>query len=327
MAGGKAMKIAILDDYHHHAAEYCDWGDLRAEVTIFHAPIPAETLAETLAPFDVICAMRERTPLDAALIGALPNLRLIVTTGLKNAAIDMAAAAARGIPVCGTPTRLEGTSQLAMMLMLNAMRGFQREADTLRGGGWQAVGAGRDLHGLTLGLIGLGRQGAGLAALARPFGMRLIAWSANLTDDRCAEVGGVERMPSLDALLAEADVASIHLILSARSRGLLGARELGLMKRDALLVNTSRGPIVDEAALLAALRKGTGPGMAALDVYDAEPLPAASPLRDAGLIANGRLLLSPHLGYATRQGYALMYRETASAVRAWAAGNPVMVLA
>lgn len=320
------MKIAVLDDYHHHAMEFGDWGELAADVTVFHAPIPAEDRARLLAPFDIICAMRERTRLDAPLIEALPNLRLIVTTGHRNAAIDMAACAARGVMVCGTDTRLEGTSQLAMMLILNAMRGFSREVAALLGGGWQAVGAGRDLHGLTLGLIGLGRQGAGLAALARPFGMRLIAWSANLTDERCAEVGGVTRMPSLDALLAEADVASIHLILSGRSRGLIGARELGLMKRDALLVNTSRGPIVDDAALLAALRAGTGPGMAALDVYDTEPLPAESPLRDADLLASGKLLLSPHLGYATRQGYALMYRETAETLRAWVAGAPLRVL-
>jgi phosphoglycerate dehydrogenase-like enzyme len=319
------MKIAILDDYHHHAAEFCDWGDLGGGVTVFNAPIPQADLAQTLAPFEVLCVMRERTPLPAGLIAALPNLRLIVTTGPRNLSIDTNAATAQGITVCGTPTRLEGTAQLTMMLILNAMRGFQREIDTLRAGGWQAVTAGRDLSGLTLGLIGLGKQGAGLAALARAFGMRLIAWSANLTDDRCIEVGAI-RMDSLDALLAEADVASIHLVLSARSHGLIGARELALMKRDALLVNTSRGPIIEEAALLAALRGDTGPGMAALDVYETEPLPVASPLRDTALIAQGRLLLSPHLGYATRQCYEMMYRETVAAVRGWQAGTPIRLL-
>lgn len=319
------MRIAILDDSHALAAAHCDWGDLAPEVTIFRDPIPEADRARVLAPFEVLCVMRERTPLPATLINALPNLRLIVTSGVRNVAIDVAAATARGIPVCGTPSRPEGTAQLAMLLVLAALRRLGPETDTLRAGGWQAAEAGRDAAGLTLGLIGLGKQGGALAALARPFGMRLIGWSANLTEARCAELG-VERMESLGALLAEADVASVHLVLSERSRGLIGATELALMKRDAVLVNTARGPIVDEAALVAALRAGTGPGMAAIDVFAEEPLPQDSPLRDAGLIGAGKLLLTPHLGYASAQNYALMYRETAAAVRAWAAGTPIRVI-
>ncbi len=320
------MKIAVLDDFHRHAEDFADWGDLAPGVTVFHDPIPEADRARVLAPFEVLCVMRERTPLPADLIAALPNLRLVVTTGMHNAAIDMNACAARGVTVCGTVSLLPGTSELTMLLMLAAMRGFQRELDALHSGGWQAHGAGRALHGMTLGLIGLGKQGEGVAALAQAFGMRRIAWSQNLTEERCAELG-VTRMPGLDALLAEADVVSIHLRLSERSRGLIGARELALMKPDALLVNTARGPIVDEAALLSALQGAGGPGMAALDVYGDEPLPADAPLRDAALIADGRLLLSPHIGYATRQNYAAMYRDTVEDVRAFAEGRPVRVLA
>lgn len=319
------MRIAVLDDSHSLAAAHCDWGDLAPGVTIFRDPIPEAERARTLAPFEVLCIMRERTPLPGALIDALPNLRLIVTSGVRNASVDMQAAAARDITVCGTPSRPDGTAQLAMLLILTALRRMGPEMTALHSGGWQAAEVGRDATGLTLGLIGLGKQGGALAALARPFGMRLIGWSANLTEARCAELG-VERMDSLAALLAEADVASVHLVLSGRSRGLIGAAELALMKRDAVLVNTARAPIVDETALLAALRAGTGPGMAALDVFEAEPLPQDSPLRDADLIAAGKLVMTPHIGYASAQNYALMYRETSAAVHAWLAGAPIRVI-
>ncbi len=318
------MKIAVLDDYQGVAAGLADWASLGAAVTFFRDAVQGPALAARLAPFDVLCVMRERTPLPAALIAALPNLKLIVTTGARNASIDVAAAAARGVAVCGTASRAPATTQMAMTLILAASRGLVGEANALRDGGWQR-GLGRDLDGLTLGLIGLGRLGAAVAALARPFGVRLTAWSANLTDARCAEVG-VTRAPSLDALLAEADIASIHLVLSDRTRGLIGAPELALMKPDALLVNTSRGPIVDAAALLEGLRRGR-PGMAALDVYDAEPLAGADPLRDAGLIDAGRLLLTPHIGYVSRQTYETFYRETVEDIRAWMNGAPVRVIA
>jgi phosphoglycerate dehydrogenase-like enzyme len=317
------LRIAVLDDYQQAAAGLADWASVGA-ADFFHAPIPAAALADTLRPYDVVCLMRERTLFPAALIDALPNLKLIVTTGGRNAAIDTAAAAARGVPVCGTASRAPATAQAAMTLILAASRNLAPEAASMRNGGWQ-VGLGRDLHGLTLGLIGLGRLGAAVADLARPFGVKLTAWSANLTDERCAEVG-VARAATLRDLLTNADVISIHMVLSDRTRGLIGAEQLSWMKPDALLVNTSRGPIVDSAALLDALRQGR-PGAAALDVYDEEPMPAAHPLRDRALIDAGRLLLTPHIGYVARQTYEIFYRETVECIAAWAAGAPVRRIA
>jgi phosphoglycerate dehydrogenase-like enzyme len=261
--------------------------------------------------------------LPAEVIAALPNLRLIVTTGRRNAAVDVAAAAARGIVVCGTESRPPATAQMAMTLILAASRGLVREAVSMRDGCWQA-GLGRDLHGLTLGLIGLGRLGTEVARLARPFGMEIMAWSANLTKARCAELS-VERAVSLDALLNRADVATIHLVLSERTRGLIGAAELARMKPDALLVNTSRGPIVDDTALLAALRSGR-PGCAAIDVYAKEPLAPDHPMRDRDLIDAGKLLLTPHIGYVSRQTYELFYRQTVEAIEAWTKGEPIRVI-
>lgn len=317
------MKIAVLDDYLGLSSRFADWGALTPQVTVFRNPIPAEALAETLRPFDVLCVMRERTPLPASLIDALPNLRLIVTTGMRNGAIDIVAAQARGITVCGTASRTTATSHLAMTLILAAVRNLVPQVTALSDGGWQGP-AGRDLHGLTLGLIGLGRLGAAVAELARPFGMNLIAWSENLTDARAAEVG-VTRMATLQDLLRAADVASIHLVLSPRSRGLLGAAEFAQMKPDAVLANTSRGPIIDTDALLHALRSGR-PGCAALDVFDEEPLGPSHALRDPGLTASGKLLLTPHIGYGALQTYEVMYRETAEDVRAWLGDAPVRVL-
>ena len=316
------MKLAILDDYHGYADRFADWGP-GVEPTIFRDPIPAEALTDRLAPFDALCVMRERTPLPASLIEALPNLRLIVTTGMRNLSIDVAAAQASGITVCGTASRTPATTQLAMTLILMAARNIVPNLNAVNAGGWQAE-AGRDLDGLTLGLIGLGRLGALMADLARPFGMEIIAWSQNLTEDRCAEVG-VRHAGSLQALLTECDVASIHLVLSDRSRGLIGAEELALMKSDAAIVNTSRGPIVDEAAIVPALRAGR-PGCAALDVFGTEPLPADDPLRDAALIADGRLILTPHIGYGALQTYRTMYEEAGECVRAFNSGTPVRVL-
>ena len=317
------VRVAVLDDYPGIARVAADYDGLGAEVVVFDAPIPAAERAERLAPFDVLCLMRERTPLPGDLIAALPNLKLIVTTGMRNAAIDMAAAKARGIAVCGTGSIGAPTAQLAMLLILAAMRNLLPEVASMRAGGWQAE-VGRDLVGLRLGLVGLGKQGAALAALARPFGMEIVAWSQNLTEGRCAEVG-VAHAGSLDALLETSDVVSIHLILSDRSRGLIGAREMGLMKPDALLVNTSRGPILDEAAILPALHAGR-PGRVALDVYGAEPLPEDHPLRDPALIDSGRLLPTPHIGYASRTNLEQMHRETVEAIRGWMDGAMVRVI-
>jgi phosphoglycerate dehydrogenase-like enzyme len=314
------MKIAVLDDYQDVALSLAGWDALGAEITAFRDTIDGPALIARLAPFDVICLMRERTPFPAGLIDALPRLRLIVTTGMRNASIDLAAAAARGVTVCGTESRAPATAQLAMTLILSASRRIVPEAVAMRDGGWQ-IGLGRDLDGLTLGLIGLGRLGAQVAALARPFGMNLLAWSANLTEERCAEVGA-RRSESLDALLAEADVASIHLVLSARTEGLIGARELAAMKPDALLVNTSRGSIVDWRALLEALRAGR-PAAAALDVFVEEPLAPDHPLRDRALIDAGRLLLTPHIGYVSRQTYALFYGQMVEVIAAWQRAAPI----
>jgi len=317
------MKIAILDDYQGVALGLADWNGLGAQVSVFRDTIAGDALIERLRPFEVLCIMRERTPFPAALINALPNLRLIVTTGKRNLSIDLDAARARGIIVCGTQSRGPSTAQHAMSLILAATRGLVAETISMREGGWQS-GLGRDLDGLTLGLVGLGRLGAQVAALARPFGMEITAWSENLTDVRCKEIG-VQRAPSLQALLDEADVISIHLVLSERTRGLIGAKAISEMKQDAVLVNTSRGPIVDAEAVLAALRTGRL-GAAALDVYDAEPLAADDPIRDRALIDAGRLILTPHIGYVSRQTYEIFYRETVEAITAWQAGAPIREL-
>ncbi len=314
------MKIAVLDDYQNYSSRFADWGDLAEHVTVFRTPIAAADLAATLAPFDVLCVMRERTPLPAKLIDALPSLRLIVTTGMRNNAIDLAAARARGITVCGTVSRASATAHLAFTLILVATRNLLPEVRSLQSGGWQAE-AGRDLDGLTLGLIGLGRLGAAVAELARPFGMKIVAWSQNLTPGRCAEVG-VAQAETLCQLLEVSDVASIHLVLSDRTRGLIGATELARMKQDAVLVNTSRAPILDEAALLAALRVGR-PSRAALDVFEHEPLPDGAAISDAGLIEAGKLILTPHIGYGSLETYRVMHDQTAENVRAWANGAPV----
>lgn len=234
------MKIAVLDDYLGYSERFAEWGNLAHKVTVFRDPIAKDTLLETLAPFDVLCLMRERTTLPADLIVALPNLRLIVTTGMRNSSIDMAAVAMRSITVCGTASRLAASSHLAMTLILMAARNLVPNLTSIARGGWQAE-AGRDLEGLTLGLLGLGRIGADVAALARPFGLKTIAWSQNLTEARCVEVG-VTRADSLQSLLEQADVVSIHLVLSDRTKGLIGAVDLARMKPDASLVNTSRGP-------------------------------------------------------------------------------------
>ncbi|MEL6480249.1 MAG: D-2-hydroxyacid dehydrogenase family protein [Pseudomonadota bacterium] len=321
------LRIAVLDDYQGVALDLADWSRLEAqgaEITVFRDTIGGPALIERLEPFDVVCLMRERTPFPAEVIEALPNLRLIVTTGARNLSIDTGAARARGITVSGTASRGPTTSQFTMALILSATRRIVPESQAMAAGGWQR-GLGRDLDGLTLGLIGLGRLGAQVAALARPFGVNLIAWSENLTEERCDEVGGVRRMESLEALMAEADIASVHLLLSDRTRGLIGAEALGCMNPDALLVNTSRGPIVAWRALLDALHAGR-PGMAAIDVYDEEPVPADHPLRDRALIEDGRLLLTPHIGYVSEQTYRIFYRETVDAIEAWRAGQPIREL-
>ena len=317
------MKIAILDDYQEVALSLADWNSLNGDITVFTDTISGPQLIERLRPFEVICLMRERTPFPGDVINALPNLKLIVTSGMRNLSIDLEAAKARGIPVCGTANRAPSTAHHTMSLILAATGGLFREALSMRNGGWQR-GVGRDLDGLTLGLIGLGKQGAQVAALARPFGMRIIAWSQNLTPERCEELG-VERAVSLHNLLAEADVASIHLLLSDRSTGLIDADALSMMKTDAVLVNTSRGPIVKTSAVLRALRAGQL-GAAALDVYDSEPVAPDHSMRDTDLIDNGKLILTPHTAYVTEQTLRIFYTQTVEDVAAWASGAPLRVL-
>lgn len=317
------MKTAILDDHAGRALELADWSGL--DVTVFRDTLhDTAALLDRLAPFEAVCLMRERTAFPAAVIRGLPRLRLIVTSGPRNAAIDLDSARAAGMTVCGTESRKTTTSELAMLLILALNRRLVPEAASLRGGGWQA-GLGRDLARLTLGLIGLGNIGAQMAALGRAFGMEVAAWSQNLTGARCADLG-VRHCGSLPELMAASDVVSVHLVLSDRSRGLIGAEAFAAMKPGAVFVNTSRAGIVDSAALMAGLRAGR-PAMAGLDVFDVEPLPADDPVNDAGLQAEGRLLLTPHLGYATEATFRLFYAQQAEAVRAFLAGSPLRVIA
>jgi phosphoglycerate dehydrogenase-like enzyme len=313
-------KIAILDDYQHAAEPSADWTKLPTdvEVTFFHDHLhDQDALAERLAPFAVIGAMRERTPFPKALLERLPQLRLLATTGRRNASIDVAAAKELGITVCGTAGSGHPTSELAMALMLALARQLPGETASVREGGWQA-GLGRDLRGATLGLVGLGNLGSQVARLGQAFGMTAIAWSQNLTAEAAA-AKGVERVARED-LFARADFITVHLQLSPRSVGLIGARDLALMKPEAYIINTSRGPIVDVDALVAALRDHRIAG-AALDVFEHEPLPPDDPLRH---IPN--LLLTPHIGYVTRETYRTFYREMVEVIAAFLAGKPKGVL-
>jgi phosphoglycerate dehydrogenase-like enzyme len=313
-------RIAILDDYQNVALTMADWSGLVAahEVRVFNHPFDGiDAAATALAGFEVICIMRERTPFSRAMFERLPALKLLVTTGHRNAAIDMQAAADKKVVVCGTDASGHATAELAMGLILALMRNIPLEAQAMREGRWQTT-VGRDLRGRTLGIIGLGRLGAELAGFGRAFGMGVIAWSQNLTAEQ-AIVHGVTRVEK-DALFQQADVISIHTKLSARTTGLVGARELGLMKSDALLINTSRGPIVDEVALLAALQAGRIGG-AGIDVYATEPVPNDHPLRRCP-----RTVLTPHIGYVTQESYRVFYGGTVKAVEAWLKGAPIHVM-
>jgi phosphoglycerate dehydrogenase-like enzyme len=304
-------KIAVLDDYQSVALKMADWSAVtaRAHVDVFSDHLAdADLLAERLLPYDVICVMRERTPLRAALIERLPNLKLIASTGPRNASIDLKAAAARGISVVHTGYFGSPTVELAWALILAGARHIVAEAAAVRSGGWQHS-IGDDLSGKTLGIIGLGNLGSQVAKIGLAFGMSVIAWSQNLTAEKCAAAGAT--LVSKEELLRQADIVSVHLVLSERTRGLIGAGELALMKRSARLVNTSRGPIVVEAALIAALNAGQIAG-AAIDVYDVEPLPVDHPYRNLD-----NLLATPHIGYVSRGLYERFYRDTVSNIIAW----------
>jgi phosphoglycerate dehydrogenase-like enzyme len=314
--------IAILDDYQNVALSMADWSSLQKDhrIAVFNQRLPdVEAVARALADFEVVGVMRERTPFQRALLEKLPKLKLLVTTGKRNASIDLEAAKAHGVTVCNTGGAGRATAELAIGLMIALARHFREEFHTMRpGGGWQTT-LGVDLEGRTLGILGLGNLGAKVGRIGAAMGMKVIAWSQNLTPEQATE-RGAERVEK-DELLRRSDVISIHLVLSPRSRGLVGAREFGLMKPTALLINTSRGPIVDEAALLAALGEKRIAGFGG-DTYDVEPLPPDHPLR-----AEPRALLTPHLGYVTEETYRDFYRGMVQAIEAWLAGRPINVLA
>jgi phosphoglycerate dehydrogenase-like enzyme len=312
------MKIAILDDYQDVATSLADWGSLAAEVVVFSRPFAdADEAVRSLAGFDVLVAMRERTRFPAEVLEGLTGLRLLVSTGPANAAIDVAAARELGITVCGTGYESHPTIEHTWALILGTARNLPAEAESIRGGGWQ-VSVGEGLHGKTLGLLGLGRVGSEVARVGQAFGMSTIAWSQNLTPETAAEHG--VRAVTKGQLFTESDVLSIHVVLSERTRGLVAAAELGSMKPSAVLVNTSRGPVVDEVALVDALRAGRIRG-AALDVFDTEPLPAGHPLRS---LPNA--LLTGHVGYVTRDLYKIFYQDAVEDIAAFKAGSPIRLM-
>jgi len=319
------MKLAILDDYQRIALGVADWDRLRnlgIEITVFNAAFAStDEAAAKLAPFDILCLMRERTPFPRALIERLPNLKFMVLTGQRAASLDLAACTARRIPVSNTGAGNTNapTAELAWLLILAAARDFAKAERGMRAGRWHdGLAGGRILEGKQLGLLGLGKLGARVARYGAAFGMDVVAWSQNLTPERAAEAGA--RAVSKAVLLETSDVVSIHLVLSERTRGLLGAAEFARMKPGAILVNTSRGPIVDEAAMRAALASGRL-GHAALDVYDREPLPAGHPLR-----ALDNVTLSPHLGYVSEDVFRVFYQGALEDIEAWLEGTPIRVM-
>ena len=305
------MKIAILDDYQNVALRMADWSALagRAEITVFndHLADPV-AIVERLAPFDVICVMRERTPLPREILQRLPKLKLIASTGARNASIDMAAAKELGIAVTATGYRSTSTIELTWALILASVRPVIRENEAVRDGRWQ-TSIGEELSGKILGVLGLGNIGSAVARIGLAFGMKIIAWSQNMTPEKAETAGAT--LVSKDELFRQADIVTIHLILSGRTRGLVGAAELALMKPTSRLINTSRGPIVDEASLVKALRSHALAG-AAIDVFDQEPLPSQHPFRTMD-----NVLATPHIGYVTENLYRTFYGDAVTSITAW----------
>ena len=317
------LNCVVLDDYQDAALRSADWSGLadRVAVRVLREHIAdREALVEALAQAEIVVAMRERTAFDAQLLRRLPKLRLLVTTGMRNASIDLAAARAAEVTVCGTAGSSGSTGELTFALILGLARQLTVENRSLREAGpWQST-LGRDLNGSTLGVIGLGRIGGQVARIGAAFGMDVLAWSQNLTEERAAEAG-VQLAASKQELLATSDFVTLHLVLSDRSRGLLGEAELRAMRPDAYLVNTSRAPLVDQAALLRALTEGWIAG-AGLDVFETEPLPADDPLRTLP-----NVLATPHLGYVSERNYRTFYGEVVADIAAFLDGSPVRVLA
>jgi phosphoglycerate dehydrogenase-like enzyme len=309
----------VLDDYQQVATELADWSPVadRVDVTSFPGHFADEDeLAAALAGFDIVVTLRERVPFPASLFARLPRLKLLVASGMRNSVIDLAAAEAHGVTVCGTASTSTPPVELTWALLLGLARGIVEEANSLRSGGpWQQT-VGADLHGRRLGLLGLGKIGSRVAHVGLAFGMHVSAWSRHLTKEYADEVG-VELAASKEELLSRSDYVSVHLVLSERTRGLIGPAELALLKPTAYLVNTSRAAIVDQDALLAALHEGRIAG-AGVDVFDTEPLPAGHPMRTAP-----RLLATPHLGYVSRSNYETYYREAVDDIRAFLDGEPV----
>ena len=314
-ANNKPVSVAVLDDYQNAALRLADWSvlDGRAAVTVFNDHLAdADAVVERLKGFDVLCVMRERTPLPKSTLERLPRLKLLVSTGARNAAIDVAAATERGVAVAFTGYTSAPTIEMTWALILAASRHVVAENLAFRRGAWQQ-GVGVGLAGKTLGVLGLGRVGGAVAKVGAQFGMKVITWSPHMTPERAAE-GGATAV-SKEELLSQSDVLTIHMVLSPKTRGLLGADELALMKPSSLLVNTSRGPLVDEAALVSALTSRRI-ALAALDVFDTEPLPADHPLRSLE-----NVLGTPHIGYVADDLYRTFYGDTVQAVDAWLAAR------
>jgi phosphoglycerate dehydrogenase-like enzyme len=309
------MNVAILDDYQHVALRLADWSGVRrhAEITVFNDHIAdPSAVVERLRPFDVVCVMRERTPLTREILQQLPNLRLIASTGPRNASIDSQTAADLGIAVTATGYDSTPTIEFTWSLLLASMRGIDREAASLKAGGWQ-TSLGSNLRGKVLGVVGLGNIGREVARIGVAFGMKVIAWSQNLTKEKANAAGAT--LFDKQTLFREADVVTVHLVLSGRTRGLIGVPEFALMKPTARFVNTSRGPIVDEAALIEALQSRRIAG-AAVDVFDVEPLPPDHPFRKLD-----NVLATPHLGYVTEDLYRTFYADAAANIATWLEAN------
>ena len=315
------MKLAILDDYQNAALDASDWTSLGSDIepAVFdtHLGFDEAQIATTLAPFDILVAMRERTRFPRSLLDRLPNLELLVTTGMRNLAIDMDAARENGVVVCGTNMLAYPAAEHAMALIMDLFKNISSECRLMREGGWQGELT-ESLNGKRLGILGLGRLGSRVARFGQALEMDVVAWSQNLTEDRCAEVG-VQRVDK-DTLFRTADVVTVHLVLGERTHKLVGARDLALMKHTAYLVNTSRGPIIDEEALVKALTNRMIAG-AGLDVFDVEPLPADHPLR--GL---DNAVLTGHTGYVVKEFYAMAYGEAVEDIAAWRNGRAIRVL-
>jgi len=316
------LRCAILDDYLNLTLQIADWSRIgdRVDVTVFNQPFASpDTAAAALKDFDIICAMRERTPFPRALFAALPKLKLLITSGMRNAAIDLEAAKDHQVVLCGTQWGRDPTAALTMGLILELTRNVGRENARMHAGEPLQKFVGIEIEGRTLGVVGLGKLGAKVSALAKAFGMNVIAWSPNLTVERCREVG--VGYATKEELFGAADVVTVHMVLSQRSRGLIGQEDLARMKPTSFLVNTARGPIVDEAALLETLQQRKIAG-AAIDVFSVEPLPVDHPFRKLD-----NIVLTPHLGYVTEEGLRAHYGQMVEGIDAWLKGEPLRRLA